>query len=299
MAFRRQKGLIAPATPIEEPELKEPKFKKPKRKEPKLKEPKLKEPEFKEPEFKEPEFEEPKVEKQASASRYGKTKRFRHEYKYMIDAKQEAILKIRAMGVMQLDPHVRANGSYMIRSAYFDDLNDSCLTDNLAGTDPRSKFRIRYYNYDTGRIFLEKKSKIRSMCLKDSCALSVEECEIFLRGDVPDVTEDMPEEKKKLFTEVRLRGLVPKVIVTYERIPYIYSGGNVRVTFDKEITSSLELNRFLIGDYIRRPVLPCGHSILEVKWDEVMPKHIKDVLQLEGLNWTAFSKYFMCRVFHL
>ena len=239
----------------------------------------------------------PKAERQAS--RYGSARRFRHEYKYMIDAKQEAILKIRAMGVMQLDSHVQANGAYVIRSAYFDDAHDSCLTENLAGTDPRSKFRIRYYNSDSSWIFLEKKSKVRGMCLKDSCPLTAEECEIFLRGEVPSVTEDMPKKKQELFTEVQLRGLVPKVIVTYERIPYIYSAGNVRVTFDREITSSLELDRFLTGNYVQRPVLPCGHSILEVKCDEVMPRHIKDVLQLEGLNWTAFSKYFMCRMFHL
>ena len=238
-------------------------------------------------------------EKQAPASRYGKTKRFRHEYKYMIDAKQEAILKIRSMGVMRRDSHARADGSYLIRSAYFDDIDDSCLADNLAGTDPRSKFRIRYYNHDTGWIFLEKKSKIRGMCLKDSCPLTLEECDIFLRGGVPEITEDMPEGKRALFTEVRLRGLVPKVIVTYKRTPFIYDAGNVRVTFDSEITSSLELDRFLTGDYVQRPVLPCGHSILEVKWDEVMPRHLKDILQLEGLNWTAFSKYFMCRMHHL
>ena len=247
----------------------------------------------------ESETEAPKAENQTSGSRYSKVKRFRHEYKYMIDAKQEAILKVRAMGIMRLDSHVRADGAYTIRSAYFDDINDSCLNDNLVGTDPRSKFRIRYYNSDSSWIFLEKKSKLRGMCLKDSCALTAEDCEIFLRGEVPDITEDMPPEKKELFTEVRLRGLVPKVIVTYERIPYIYSAGNVRVTFDKQITSSNELDRFLSGDYLQRPVLSCGHCILEVKWDEVMPKHIKDVLLLEGLKWTAFSKYFMCRMLHL
>ena len=173
------------------------------------------------------------------------------------------------------------------------------MNDNIAGTDPRSKFRIRYYNFDPSRMFLEKKSKRRTMCLKDSCPLSVEECEIFLRGEVPEITEDMPEMKKKLFTEVRLRGLVPKVIVTYERIPYIYSAGNVRVTFDRALTSSVELDKFLTGDYAQRPVFPLGHSILEVKWDEVLPRHIRDVLLLEGLRWTAFSKYFMCRMLHL
>ena len=226
-------------------------------------------------------------------------KRFRHEYKYMIDAKQEGILQIKAMGVMQRDPHVREDGSYLVRSAYFDDIHDNCLSDNLSGSDPRSKFRIRYYNFDIGRISLEKKIKIRGMCLKESCRLTAEECETFLHGDVPVVTEDMPMDKKRLLTEVQLLGLVPKVIVTYERIPFVYSGGNVRVTFDCKITSSGELDRFLSGDYAGRPVLPCGDSILEVKWDEVMPKHIKDVLELEGLNWTAFSKYSMCRMFSL
>lgn len=227
----------------------------------------------------------------------GNAKRFRHEYKYMIDAKQEGILQIKAMGVMRRDPHVRVDGSYLVRSAYFDNINDTCLSENLYGTDPRSKFRIRYYNSDTGRISLEKKSKIRNMCLKDSCRLTVEECETFLHGDVPAITEDMSIEKKRLFTEVRLCGLVPKVIVTYERIPFIYGGGNVRVTFDRKISSSAELNRFLSGDYAKRPVLSRGDRIFEVKWSEVMPRHIKDVLKLEGLNWIAFSKYSMCRMF--
>lgn len=229
---------------------------------------------------------------------YGNGKRFRHEHKYMIDAKQEGILQVKVMGAMLRDSHVRSDGTYLIRSLYFDDINDTCVAENESGSDPRAKFRIRYYNYDTGYISLEKKSKIRSMCLKDSCRLTVEECEVFLRGDVPAVTEDMPEEKKRLLTEVRLRGLIPKVIVTYERIPFIYSGGNVRITFDRKITSSNELHRFLSGDYTERPVLPCGNSILEVKWDEILPRHIKDVLKLKGLIQIAFSKYYMCRVFH-
>jgi hypothetical protein len=109
----------------------------------------------------------------------------------------------------------------------------------------------------------------------------------------------MPDLKKKLLTEVELRGLMPKVIVTYERMPFIYSGGNVRITFDMKITSSIELNKFLTGDYNERPVLGAGKSILEVKWDEIIPRHIKDTMRLENLEWTAFSKYYMCRRFHL
>jgi hypothetical protein len=217
----------------------------------------------------------------------------------MIDLKQESILRIKAAGLLMPDTHVGEDGTYLIRSAYFDDINDSCLMDNLTGIEPRAKFRIRYYNSDTDQIFLEKKSKLKGMCLKESCPLTLKECEIFLQGRVPEIKEEMPDIKKKLFAEVLLHGLVPKVIVTYERIPFIYSGGNVRVTFDRKITSSVEVKQFLSGDYIERPVLPAGNSIMEVKWDEVMPRHIKDTLKLENLNWTAFSKYYMCRSFHL
>ena len=119
-----------------------------------------------------------------------------------------------------------------------------------------------------------------------------------MRGEFPIITEGMLSAKKKLLSEIEIRGLFPKTIVTYERIPFVYSGGNVRVTFDRKITSSEDINLFMIGEYKQRPILPCGYSILEVKWDEVMPKHIKETLRIERLEWTAFSKYFMCRKFH-
>ncbi len=225
--------------------------------------------------------------------------RYRHEYKYLLTPAQEGILRLKAAAAMKPDPHTRADGSYLIRSAYLDDPDNSCLNENLAGADPRSKFRVRYYNGDTGRIRLEKKSKRRGMCLKESCALSRAECEQLLRGEVPRLEASMDREKQALLTEVRLRNLRPVTIVTYERIPFVYSGGNVRVTFDRKLSSSPEVDRFLTGDYARRPVFPLGQSLLEVKWDEVLPRHLKEILQMDSLQWTAFSKYFMCRVVHL
>ncbi len=225
--------------------------------------------------------------------------RYRHEYKYFLDGTKESILRIRADGILMRDTHVQADGTYFIRSLYFDDYDDSCAKENEAGTDPRSKFRIRYYNNDTTHIRLEKKSKTRGMTLKESCKLTLEECRSFVKGEIPPVTDDMPSVKQNLFLEMQLRCLMPKVIVSYERIPYVYPGGNVRVTFDRNISSSVDISHFLDGTYISRPILPLGQSILEVKWDEVMPLHIKDVLALDQLQWTAFSKYYMCRVYHL
>ena len=236
---------------------------------------------------------------QTEEKRYGNVERWRHEYKYMIDARQQEILKIRAAGVMMRDPHVREDGTYQIHSLYFDDWNDSCLSENLAGTDPRSKYRMRYYNSAPEMVLLEKKSKYRGMCRKESCILNKEESRQLIQGQIPLVNARMNRGKQKLLTELELGGLKPKMIVSYERIPFIYEGGNVRVTFDCRISSSAEIERFLEGNYMERPVLPAGGSILEVKWDEVLPRHIRETLQMEHLEWTAFSKYYMCRRFHL
>ena len=224
---------------------------------------------------------------------------YRHEYKYFLTPPQEGLLRMKAAAVLQRDPHVRKNGSYLVRSVYLDDEAKSCLAENLAGTDPRSKFRIRRYNEDTSRIILEKKSKRRGMCLKEACDLSLSECNQLLRGEVPRLTQEMDPGKQSLLTEVRLRGLRPVTIVTYERIPFIYRGGNVRITFDRKLTSSQDISRFLTGDYQQRPVFPIGQSLLEVKWDEVLPLHLREIFDSGDLEWTAFSKYCMCCMTHL
>lgn len=225
--------------------------------------------------------------------------RYRHEYKYILNSTQEQILRCRAEGILLRDAHVNEDGSYIIRSLYFDDLNDSCYFENESGTDPRSKFRIRYYNNDNTRIKLEKKSKRRGMTLKETCSLTKEECFLFMQGEIPAIHADMPEKKKQLLLEMRIRNMLPKVIVMYERIPFIYPAGNVRITFDRKLSSSNDIEHFLDGRHSVRPIMEMGQVVMEVKWDEILPSHIKDVMYLKNLQWSAFSKYCLCRKFHL
>ena len=220
--------------------------------------------------------------------------RFRHEQKYRINALESSTIEVIASSLLSRDSHVAANGKYTVRSLYFDDLEDSCLSENISGTDPRAKFRIRYYNDNTDRISLEKKTKKRQMCLKESVLLTSSEAETLINGNYPPLTDD--ELKNRLFTEMAQKSYTPKVIVTYTRIPFVYPAGNVRITFDKDIMSSSETGSFLSGNYANRPILSLGESILEVKWDELLPLHIKDVMRLDELSATAFSKYYMCRV---
>lgn len=222
--------------------------------------------------------------------------KYRHEYKYYIDPGQKQIMLMKVAAMMRRDPHTGPDGSYVIRSLYFDDAGDTCFFQNESGSDPRAKYRIRFYDSDTGFIRLEKKIKRRGMTLKHSCGLTPEEAERLVGGAIPDIRSDMEDGKRRLFWEMKSHCLTPKAIVTYTRIPFIYAAGNVRITFDGNITSSDDTDRFLNCDYREFPVLTDGKSILEVKWDELLPLHIKQMMQLDTLQWSTFSKYYTCRL---
>lgn len=220
---------------------------------------------------------------------------YRHEYKYQIDAMQKEVLKLRAQGVLERDAHAGENGEYLIRSLYFDSPEDACFYENENGVDPREKYRIRIYNCDGRRISLECKAKRRGMTKKTACLITREQCEHFMEGVIPEADESVSEGQRPLFYRMRERNLRPVVIVQYMRTPYVSAAGNVRVTFDDAIASSNAIDGFFREDIPLRSVLPAGSSILEVKWDELLPSHVKGQLELDSLQWTAFSKYYLCR----
>ena len=221
--------------------------------------------------------------------------KYRHELKYNITAAQLQLIKTRISRLMSLDSHVGANGSYTIRSLYFDDYYDSCFWENENGTDPREKFRIRIYNHSTARITLECKRKERGKTLKTACPLTLSQTEFLMEGKaLPDIGQQPPL-LQKLTLEMLTRQLHPVVIVEYDRIPYVYPNGNVRATLDTNIASSSAIGCFLDERIQKRPVLPLGQQLLEVKYDEYLPDFLYRSLQLPSLQQTAFSKYYLCR----
>lgn len=161
--------------------------------------------------------------------------RFRHEFKYECSYAQLKNLQCRLSGLIPLDPHAGEDGIYNIRSLYFDDYYDRCLMENEAGTDPREKFRIRIYNHSAERISLELKRKVRGKTQKISCPLTEEQCRMLMAGQTPEITKGTPPLLNKLVMLMKTTLMQPKVIVEYDRVPYIYPLGNVRVTLDENI----------------------------------------------------------------
>ncbi len=224
---------------------------------------------------------------------------YRNELKYVVSETQIACLKSRVRPFMELDEHTGEDGVYSIRSIYFDDYRNTNFYENEEGTSPREKFRIRIYNGDGERIRLELKRKERGKIHKDSCILTKEQCEAVIHAKLLSCEKEDPPILQKFCLQQKNCLLEPKVIVEYEREPYIYKNGNVRITFDRNIRSSNRRENFFDDRIYSRPIMPIGQHLLEVKYDEYLPDHIYRSLQLENLRLTTFSKYYLCRKYNM
>lgn len=219
------------------------------------------------------------------------TLKYRHEYKLHISLTDYYVLLSRLPLIMSKDSHADENNSYKIRSLYFDNVYDKALMEKINGDNRREKFRIRYYNNDLSFIKLEKKCKINGLCLKLSCPITKSECEMILNGD----TDWMKNSERQLLQELKSKMtaelLNPRTVITYDRNPFIYEYGNVRVTLDKNIRTSMynSLDFFDIDSH-NIPVIN-DSIILEIKYDEFLPEIIRNTVFLNGRSRSSYSKY--------
>ena len=221
--------------------------------------------------------------------------RYRHEWKHEISYADLLAIRQRLRAVAESDPHAEG-GRYLIRSLYFDNLDDKALREKIDGVNLREKFRIRYYNGDTSVIHLEKKSRRAGLGTKFSAALSREEAQSIVDDRLDWMMDSGRPLVQELYCKMRYQGLCPKVIVDYTREPFIYRPGNVRVTFDYDIRTGLSCTDFLNPDCV---TIPAGDApiLLEVKWDAFLPSIIRDAVQTPGRHAEAFSKYAQCRIY--
>ena len=221
---------------------------------------------------------------------------YRNEWKHEISSSDILVLRSRLSAIMKRDVNTNSDGTYHVRSLYFDTPTDKALREKIDGVNSREKFRIRYYNGDISTLHLEKKSKINGMGSKFHESLSYNEMEKILNGNI----DWMPSKERPLITELyskmKSQGLKPKTIVDYMREPFIFTAGNVRVTLDYNIRTSLNCSDFLNPECVT--INACDQIyILEVKWDNFLPSIIRSAVQLDGRRSTAFSKYRICRIY--
>lgn len=221
---------------------------------------------------------------------------YRHELKYNVSYWQYLQLRSRFRQVMKMDPHTGKDGTYRIRSIYFDNVQDKALREKVDGVAKREKFRIRYYNDNFERITLEKKIKDNNLCMKVSAKLTEKECRDLLNGNLEWMKTHASSLVQELYGKMKYQQLKPRVLVSYTREPYIYTAGNVRITFDWNVRTTMYHREFLEEKVYDVEAVQCpGEMIMEVKFDAFLPGVIQDIIQSDGIRQQSFSKYAACR----
>lgn len=221
--------------------------------------------------------------------------KFRHELKHLINYRDHALIRLKLQSLLPFDANVDSDGSYMVRSLYFDDYYNTAYNDKYAGVQNRAKYRIRIYNLSDKTINLEKKNKRGSFNHKQTARMTREQVEGVLNGDYEVLLEGTTDNLLKIFYhECVSKVLRPRVIVDYEREPYIMEAGDVRITFDKHIRAVVNSFDIFDADLPTVEVFGPGLLVLEVKFTEFLPHILRKVLPSNASDYLALSKFILC-----
>lgn len=223
--------------------------------------------------------------------------RFRRlECKYVLDAATRADVEAALQPYLRLAGHAKhGDGTYAVRSLYFDDPVWSAFHAKLDGLRSRSKFRLRTYarsEHDQAPWFLEQKGRQDGVVWKHRAPLSrtFDPC---LRGDALTAailanTAPGPVRERFEFAVLRQR-LAPVVLVDYRRRPYAGAfAPDFRVTFDDFVTGTAT-DRLFGAMPAPRQLLP-GCSVLEIKFQHAVPAWFHAVVQSRELQRRSLSK---------
>ena len=218
-------------------------------------------------------------------------KTFRHEYKYVIS--YDEMLKIRSKldKLLSVD---RSETGYMIRSLYFDSLNDNDYYDKLGGEYQRKKIRLRIYDLKSNKLKLEIKQKIDYHQLKESLVIDKKDALKIMKENYKPLLKYKDELAKRLYVILKEGNYKPKVVIEYHRIAYT-TGTTTRITFDFDIKKSDNYKMFFSKDinYINLSDIP--EVVLEVKFDRFLEPYIGDILSKYNKRYQSVSKYVIGR----
>lgn len=217
----------------------------------------------------------------------------RFELKYLVHYTQARAL-FEVIGThVDHDPHAGRDGFYKIASLYYDTPDLTCYWEKMDGEKYRRKVRVRTYGECPAEGFVEIKQRYNLNVQKRRCRFPLEvidrEMDLIRGGPYPGGTDPVLDE---VFNMVRQRALEPKLIISYNRAAFFDRyRPDLRITLDRNIkcrAQSLRVARDrLKGRYVIQPTM----MILEVKFNEAIPRWLCTSLNRLDLQVQRFSKY--------
>ena len=103
----------------------------------------------------------------------------------------------------------------------------------------RDKYRIRIYDMSDKVIKFERKHKNGQFIGKKSLLITRQQCDAILAGEYRFLLHRQEDFAAELYAALRTEGWRPKVLVDYDREPFVFPLEDVRVTIDRNIRTGL------------------------------------------------------------
>lgn len=202
------------------------------------------------------------------------------------------LLNKRLSYVLSRDEFQGSTPGYKVSSVYFDTPDNKFYRQVAEGISVRQKYRIRIYNNDYSVIKLEVKAKEDGYTNKLSRTITLEQMQALMNGQTIEDSKPSLNNPITLFNlAIKTQKLAPKIIVMYDRDAFIYRPGNVRITFDSNISYSCDFESFSKQKKVVETSVEDLNYILEVKYDSFIPQFICNLLEAGNVNQISYSKY--------
>ncbi len=227
----------------------------------------------------------------------------RFERKYIIDFNTYKKLKEELKPYFNLDKHGDENGEYVVSSLYYDSSDFRAYREKVDGEKQRSKVRLRTYKDFFGRRLMPKDKLLLEIKKRDNLNVSKKKAVMFTDEAIsfiknPILNKNLLNKYKKgmyALTEAAqlktLHDIKPAVIVTYIRQAFVNKfGPQVRITFDKNVKYrgfDFDVHNINCREYVLDPRL----IILEIKYNEILPIWISNIIGKYSLKLNTFGKY--------
>ncbi|MCA8921849.1 MAG: polyphosphate polymerase domain-containing protein [Planctomycetes bacterium] len=231
----------------------------------------------------------------------------RYELKFPIDRALVPEIVAAAKHGLVVDEHT-TNAVYRVSSLYFDTADLLAYWEKVDGERVRKKFRLRYYSVSEGLrdnlvqgAFMEIKHRINNTVFKERLELSDEGASAILAdpSELRHLERHLAPggDPDRVTIETVLRaanqpGFHPVTVITYLREAWIGKvDPTLRLTFDSLCEAYLPEAFAQVGEPGGVAILDPTRTIMEVKFDDAIPRWIRDAVGRFGLALDRFSKY--------
>ncbi|MDC0334941.1 VTC domain-containing protein [Amylibacter sp.] len=199
-----------------------------------------------------------------------KTKRLERKFIMSQGQSQDALSILLVFGFSEIYPHRQVN------SIYFDDIEHSCLRDNIDGVPNRDKLRVRYYGQSFNEAKIEIKHRRSNLGYKSTFPLS---------GKI-NTRQELIVATQKWCAQNVLNAIYPTAHVQYSR--NYYAKGPLRATLDYNVKSGRMVESHDLSSSMQ------NYEVVEFKYpvsyDEEFRTKYKNIDRI-ALRNTKSSKY--------